>query len=44
MSDYITTRTAEQCKSHHQKMIEFYGTIEGVIQRLRKTLKLNEVK
>jgi hypothetical protein len=31
MHGYITTRTANQIKSHHQKLMQRYGKIETVV-------------
>jgi len=38
MSKRIKTRKVSQCKSHHQKLIKFCGTVEGVIGHLTKIL------
>ena len=34
LSTFIKTRTSVQCKSHHQKMIKRYGTVEMIISAL----------
>jgi dynactin complex subunit len=31
MSNFIKERTPIQCRSHHQKMINRYGTVEGIM-------------
>ena len=31
MSFIITTRNAEQCRTHHQKMVKFHGSVDKVI-------------
>lgn len=36
MSKAISSRSHEQCRSHHQKMIKHYRTIEGIIGHLTK--------
>lgn len=35
MSEYVKSRTAEQCRSHHQKMIKFHGSIENIIYHIK---------
>jgi hypothetical protein len=30
----IETRTAEQCRSHHQKMLKYHGDIPGIIAHI----------
>jgi hypothetical protein len=37
MSKAVKTRTPIQCRSHHQKMVEKHGTIEGILQAATKT-------
>ena len=32
MYNYILTKNAKQCRSHHQKMISKYSTIEGILE------------
>lgn len=34
LSAFIKTRTSVQCKSHHQKMIKRYETVENIISAL----------
>jgi hypothetical protein len=34
MSKFIGTRSHEQCRSHHQKMIKNYRSVEGIITHL----------
>lgn len=31
MSKILKTRNAQQCRSHHQKMIAKYGSIEAIV-------------
>jgi hypothetical protein len=31
MSRYVKVRNSAQCRSHHQKMIKKYGSIEAII-------------
>jgi hypothetical protein len=35
MSKFLGTRSHEQCRSHHQKMIKNYRSIDGIIQHFR---------
>jgi transketolase len=35
MSQLLKSRTASQCRSHHQKMLHKFGSIENVIEGLR---------
>jgi hypothetical protein len=42
MSKYVGTRSHEQCRSHHQKMIKNYGSIETIIQRFQKEKQIHE--
>lgn len=32
MSHLVKTRTADQCRSHHQKILKYHGTIDDVIK------------
>lgn len=32
MSQWVKTRSADQCRSHHQKMVKYHGNIKGVIE------------
>jgi len=34
LSECVKTRNDKQCKSHHQKMMKIYKSIEGIIQQL----------
>lgn len=34
LADYLGTKTQAQCKSHHQKMIKQYSTIDTIIQKV----------
>ena len=36
MSKAIGTRSHEQCRSHHQKMIKHYKNLDGIIDHLEK--------
>ena len=36
MSKAIGSRSHEQCRSHHQKMIKHYKTIDAIIDHLNK--------
>jgi hypothetical protein len=36
-SEQIPSRTSAQCRSHHQKMMERYGSIEQVVEELSKS-------
>ena len=31
MNNYILTKNSKQCRSHHQKMLTRYSTIEGIL-------------
>lgn len=31
MSQYVKSKNPEQCRSHHQKMVLKYGSIQGII-------------
>jgi len=39
MSQAVGSRDPAQCKSHHQKMIKKYNSIEEILQQLPKKLK-----
>lgn len=36
MSNFIKSRNKIQCKTHHQKMIQFYASIDGIIEYLTR--------
>jgi len=36
MSKFIKTRTAEQCRSHHQKMMKHHIDIPSIIEYVQK--------
>lgn len=36
MSKNVRTRVPEQCRSHHQKMMELHRTLEEIIRFFRK--------
>jgi hypothetical protein len=38
MSKVIISRTSSQCRSHHQKLIAKYGTVENIIFHFRDLL------
>ena len=35
MAMYVKTRNAEQCRTHHQKMVMGYGSIDQIIERIK---------
>jgi hypothetical protein len=37
MSKAIGTRSHEQCRSHHQKMMKHYQTIDGILDHFQQT-------
>lgn len=39
MSNYIKTRNPEQCRSHHQKMMIKYGTLENILASYSRDCK-----
>lgn len=43
MSYAITTRTAAQCHSHHQKMSLKYGSLEDIIFHFQHLLPMKKV-
>lgn len=44
MHKEISTRTAEQCRSHHQKKIQRHGTIEEIVRDYEVTKEKKERK
>jgi hypothetical protein len=36
MSKAVKTRSPDQCRSHHQKMMKYHHTISGIVQYIRK--------
>jgi hypothetical protein len=34
MSKKVKTRNAQQCHSHHQKMMKKYGSLDGIIENM----------
>lgn len=48
MAQFVGTREAEQCRSHHQKMEKKYETFLRILEHLRKkhygTLEANPLK
>lgn len=43
LSNSVNTRSADQCRSHHQKMIKHHRDLEGVISNLEQRLEF-EIK
>ena len=39
LSKAINTRTPDQCRSHHQKMQLKYGSIDNIVESLRRRLE-----
>lgn len=39
MSKWIKTRTHEQCRSHHQKILRYYANIKEITKDYNKLLK-----
>jgi hypothetical protein len=39
MSKHVATRSHEQCRSHHQKMIKNYKSVDAIIQHLSQELE-----
>ena len=39
MAQYIPTRTASQIKSHHQKLLLKFGSVETILNKLTESLK-----
>ena len=44
MSQTIKSRTSLQCRSHHQKMIKKYGSVDKIIALLSTTLQEKDEK
>jgi hypothetical protein len=36
MAEYIGTRTTHQCRSHHQKIVKRYNSIDGFLEEFTK--------
>lgn len=36
MARYVKTRNPEQCRTHHQKMIQSYLTADSIIDRIQE--------
>jgi hypothetical protein len=36
MSEAIRTRSADQCRSHHQKMVKYHRDIPNIIAHIRE--------
>lgn len=41
MSKKVKTRNSYQCRSHHQKMIKKYGTIQNLISYMTSELEVS---
>jgi hypothetical protein len=39
MSKEVATRSHEQCRSHHQKMLKHYKTVEAIIEHIQSEAK-----
>jgi hypothetical protein len=37
MSFLVETRSADQCRSHHQKMLKYHGSISDIIARFKES-------
>ena len=37
MAEYVTSKDSFQCRSHHQKMVKKFGSIEGIVENLSIT-------
>jgi hypothetical protein len=44
MSKVILTRTADQCRSHHQKVVKYHDSIDSIINYFKKLMYGEEVK
>lgn len=44
MGDKIKTKTAEQCRTHHQKMVNGYKTTDKIIAHILKKKSKKEIK
>jgi hypothetical protein len=42
MSYNISTKTAEQCRTHHQKALQKYGNLEAIVKCLLPDLLKKE--
>ena len=40
MSQEVKTRSADQCRSHHQKIMKYHHTIDGAIKYFSEKLAL----
>ena len=40
MSKVVKTRSADQCRSHHQKMMKYHGSIPSIIRHVQNLRKL----
>ena len=43
MSKFVRTRTADQCRSHHQKMEKKYVSLDAIYQIHEKHYQMNRV-
>ena len=44
LSTFVKTRTSTQCRSHHQKMLIRYGSIENIIAEYKQMVPDREGK
>ena len=44
MSKMVETRSADQCRSHHQKIMKYHNTIEEAIVNFSKKLNLKHME
>jgi hypothetical protein len=44
MSKHMQTRTSIQCRSHHQKMLSKFGSLDGIINEFRDLVNENILK
>ena len=45
MSKFIKSRNSTQCRSHHQKMLQKFETVDGILENMKKFIyKKNLVK
>ena len=42
MSGFIGSRTPEQCRGHHRKMLKFYNSVEGIIDVIQNRNLIDE--
>jgi hypothetical protein len=39
MAENILTRTSDQCRSHHQKMINYHGSVDKILEYYAEGVK-----